>query len=92
MAISGVTKDNEKAKFEEATDGKAAVRVNIIDGAGGGGGGAANVVSTNNSSTTILDPGGTNVFTGTAEDVSSYAAIAITVSSDVDSMIDLLIK
>jgi len=88
MAISPNVADNERAKFEEATDGKAAVRVNIIDGAGAGGSSAANAISTLNSSTTILDPGGTNVFTGTGEDVSTYAAIAITVSSDVDSGTD----
>ena len=49
MAISGVTQTLEHEKFEEATDTKPAVRVNIIDG-----GGAATSPATGTTSTVAV--------------------------------------
>lgn len=45
-------------------------------------------VDTNNSSTTILDPGGTNVFTGTATDILNSGIVFVTVSTDQASAIN----
>jgi hypothetical protein len=46
------------------------------------------VVSTLNSSEELLDPGGINVFTGTAEDLTLYGTVLISVYSDVASATD----
>jgi hypothetical protein len=45
-------------------------------------------ISTNNSTTTVLDPGGVNVFTGTADEVTNYKSIGINVIASHTSAAD----
>jgi hypothetical protein len=90
MALSTFTVQREHDKFVENSDGDTAVRVvndnlnefgelPIVLGSH---------ISTDNSTTTILDPAGTNVFTGTAEDITDASTIIVSLKASHASATD----
>jgi len=72
----------------KVTDGTSVVEVVDIDGVKHLASGKTNKIDPNNTTVTQLDPLGTNVYAGTATDVSQYASVAISIHSDQDSAFD----
>jgi len=76
---SNTAKDGTGTDYQPLVDSDGHFQVDVLSDASA----AANVISTDNSTTSTLTGGAT--YTGTWEDVSAYASVAVSIYADVDS-------